>query len=237
MKTYKLMTLALALASLSSDMLLSLPSRSTTVLNQVQQPSKIEQPKNQQISLGRTRKRRVAGGKKGSCQGTPDAERLTAIVTETGDDITSKEMPTFLFYIPDTAQPSLKAKFRLQANNQNVKPPIEITPKETPGIIKVQFPAKLEQNKPYAWSLEISCGLGRSESVNGTVIYKVANPSLAEQLKRTKSKQEASELYQREGFMLDAVAVSAEDSTAKQNWQKLLQNLGLTALLDKRVIP
>ena len=234
MKVPKLiMTFGLAFIGLPIDILLPLPSRSITVLNQVPQRLRTEQPKNQQISLGRT-KRRVAGGKKGACQGTPDAERLTAIVTEAGDDITSKDLPTFLFFIPDTAQPSLKGKFRLQANNQNVKPPVEVTPKGTPGIIKVQFPAKLEQNKPYAWSLEISCGLGRSESVNGTVIYKVASPVLAEKLKRRNlSKQEASELYRREGFMLDAVAVLADDSAAKQNWQKLLQDLELSALLDK----
>jgi Domain of Unknown Function (DUF928) len=202
-------------------------SPETTTVRQVSQSQ----------GIGRSKKRK-AGAKRGVCANSRKDEILTAIVPEQGDDLTSKPSPTFLFFVPDAPQPDLKATFRLQVSAKNDRSPMPVTIKNTPGIIAYRLNSPLEAGKNYDWSLEISCGKGRYQNINGTVVYKPLSRELQEKLDKAKSNKKAMvEIYQKEGLILDAVAVSAELATTDAKfWEKQLKNLDLPELIEKRVV-
>jgi Domain of Unknown Function (DUF928) len=188
---------------------------------------------------GRPKNRRPAG-RKGVCPGEQSLTALTAVVPATGDDLTLSPTPTFLFLIPDAPQPSLKATFRLQANRRNIMPPIAVPITHTPGIVNIRLPQPIEPEKPFQWSLQVTCGAEKSFELNGTLMIKVASPDLMKQLGATQTGRERAALYQKAGFWLDAVATLAEaqvqDPTAQQDWQKLLQTLNLPELQQQPVV-
>ena len=191
-------------------------------------------------SLGRP-KHRKPGAKKGGCLGSPLPGELTAIVPETGDDLTVSDSPTLLFLIPEAPHDSLKAVFRLQVNNRNVAAPLELAIAGTPGIIKVKVPKSLEKNQPYQWLFQITCGSEKSLDLRGTVIVRAASPRLIKQLGNTHSLREKAAVYAREGLWLDAVATLADaqtrDLAVRQDWQTLLQTLGLPELQQQPIVP
>jgi Domain of Unknown Function (DUF928) len=192
------------------------------------------------VAQGRPKRRKPAG-RKGVCAGDRSIGELTAVVAATGTDLTISDTPSFLFFIPDSPQRSLKAIFRLQANRRNIIPPVQLSLTGTPGIIKVQLPKAIAKDQPFQWSFDVSCGVENRFSLQGTVISKAINLELVKQLSQLTSPRDRAALYQKEGLLLDAVATLAEaqsqDSTAKQDWQQLLQTLNLPELQQQPIVP
>jgi Domain of Unknown Function (DUF928) len=188
---------------------------------------------------GRPKNRRPAG-RKGVCPSEQSLMALTAVVPATGDDLSLSPTPTFLFLIPDAPQPNLKATFRLQANRRNIMPPIAVPLAHTPGIVRVRLPQPIVTEKPFQWSLQVTCGAEKSFEVTGTVVSKVGRADLVKQLGQAKTGRDRVALYQKAGFWLDAVAtlaeVQAQDPTAQKDWQNLLQTLNLPELQQQPVV-
>lgn len=104
---------------------------------------------------------------------------LTAIVLLTNNQVeafTVEGHPTFWFYVPYYFSEKLKsAEFVLLDGEKNIvfpKQKTEIRLPETPGIIKIRLPYKLETNKTYSWYFSIICDLqkpSRNPSVKGRI--------------------------------------------------------------------
>lgn len=182
-------------------------------------------------------KKRFGGGKLGVCDDSQPIN-LTAIVPQEGDDKTSKSTPTFLFFIPDKDNSTMKATFYLQHQGKNEQSPVSVSTKNSPGIIRHTVNSKLEAGKTYTWRFEVSCGRGRFQSVYGNVIYNPSSPELQRNLDKVKQNpKEMVEIYKQSGLYLDSIAVASELSTTDpQFWDKQLQDLALPDMSGKTII-
>ena len=187
---------------------------------------------------------RVAGTRgRSNCQVADTPDRLTALVAERGDMVTSSTTPSFLFYVPEPSNPPLNATFRLQnrVSNRNLFSPMNLTLNATPGVIRIQIPKSVQAGQRYRWSFQIDCGSEKQFSVSGGLVYKQPSASLAKQLAGRITPLQKAMLYRKEGFILDALAALAEarstDPKAEAEWSGLLESLALDNIAQKKSVP
>ncbi|MBP5975178.1 DUF928 domain-containing protein [Brasilonema sp. CT11] len=186
---------------------------------------------------------RLDGGDRGRCPATKTSanKNLIALVPATGEALSTAESPTILFYVPYASNSSLAARLSLQdENGYGVIKPVQITLSEIPGIVSLRLPKQLEKNKLYHWFFTIICDTKNGTNnagVDGWIRRIEPSPTLVRQLEK-KSQQERAELYIKEGFWVDALALQLEmRHTNDTGWTNLLQSLNLRAIAPEKIVP
>lgn len=193
---------------------------------------------------------RDGGGDRRNCQVLTKAvnQHLEALVPNDDKAQTTNNKPTFLFYVPylSTTTSPLTARFSLQDDDSiyNIINPMKVTLPTTPGIIPVQLPTALEKGKVYHWLFTVSCSSNDPAPniiVQGWVNLVEPSDNLASQLTATASPQERAELYMKEKYWLDALALLAQirdtSPQAEDDWNKALRELELANLAPEKILP
>jgi Domain of Unknown Function (DUF928) len=179
------------------------------------------------------------------------SQPLTAIVPEhrspQGNQVwglTKMEHPTFWFYVPYTKPVLVDISFTLQdESNPGEKKIIyhnsQIAAASTAGMIRIALPKSsptLATNKPYHWFLELNMGCTNGQRpifVEGWIQRTELDRNLSKQIDRATPTEKVA-LYAENGLWHDALttlanlrATKPQDPELNQNWQNLLDAIGL----------
>lgn len=172
----------------------------------------------------------------------------TVTITEVWG-LTSKEQPSFWFYIPYEKSSIKTIEFVLQTDNDTTIYRQNITAPPAPGIVRVQLQNQksiLEANKPYHWFFKVRVACDSQPAtlnyVEGWVQRVNLDASLREQLNKSSPRQQAA-IYAKNGIWFDALTTIAElrlanldDSQLTEDWKYLLKVVKLEKLATKVLI-
>ncbi len=185
------------------------------------------------------------------------ARPLTALVPATRDSqgdrvwgLTGMAHPTLLFYVPYAKNAIVDMSFTLQddsnpADTKIIYQNLKIASTQTPGILQIVLPKSIEPlatNKSYHWflTLNMTCTFGqRPFFVDGWVQRVDMQPDLSQEIEHSTPIKRVA-LYAENGLWYDAIATLAtlhfakpQDPELSQNWQDLLDAIGLKFLADR----
>ncbi len=185
------------------------------------------------------------------------AQPLTAIVPEYRSTqgnrvwgLTKMEHPTFWFYVPYAKPALVDISFTLQDESNPSEKKIvyrnsTIAATLTPGMTQITVPKSslaLTPDRPYHWFLELnmSCTNGqRPIFVQGWIQRVELDRNLSNQIDRATPTEQVA-LYAENGLWHDALNTLAnlqiakpQDSELTQDWQNLLDAIGLKDLADR----
>jgi len=161
--------------------------------------------------------------------------------------LTTKEHPTFWFYVPYELKSIRSAKFSLrnQAKQTVYETPVTLT--GAPGVISISLPSTappLEINKWYQSYLfiDISCEPNaplEKDSAQGWVKREALAPALKSELDNATTPQQRAMLYAKHGVWYEVMMTLAELSRTdpkEAEWTKLLQSVGLDAIASEPIV-
>jgi hypothetical protein len=186
---------------------------------------------------------RKGGASRGNCP--PMQPGLTALIPQINLGLTTKEYPTFWFYVPYSTTEIAQAELMLLDENQQpiLEKPMTIQLSQTPGIVGIKLPATakpLAVGQKYRWYFELECDAenpSNNPGVNGWVKRVTPSSELVTQLENY-STQQSYLVYAENGIWYDALTslikgrkdTSSEDSFS-QDWADLLEAVGLENLV------
>lgn len=175
--------------------------------------------------------------------GATSGDSLMALLPPNQSQIsTVKGLPAFLFYLPETSAQT--AEFILFNDRNQILYKLQFAITGNSGIIHLELPGfinlkPLEVQEIYPWSFSIICNpLSPSQNltVTGTVQRLPLSRSLATQLQNA-SPSRHPQIYAEAGLWMDAFSslvdvsqLPREDGSNQQEWETLLQFMGLEAL-------
>ena len=182
---------------------------------------------------------------------------LTAIVPAKNiyaGGLTVEEHPTFWFYVPYYSSEELNsAKLVLLDAEKNIVFQRKIRLPETPGIIEIRLPYKLEINKTYSWYFSIICDLqkpSRNPSVKGwiqrvepTKRLKQQLTGIAQQQDGVAKQQQKYLAYIENNIWYETLTNLAEsrrndplERTFHDDWDALLKELDFSELTQEPIV-
>ncbi|HEY9769485.1 MAG TPA: DUF928 domain-containing protein [Coleofasciculaceae cyanobacterium] len=158
---------------------------------------------------------------------------------------TLEEYPTFWIYVPQLAESSLQGEFILQDEQDiDIYRAFLNLPSKS-GILNIKLPPQpshsLKVGQKYHWYVKIFCGDKKEESgytfVDAWIERVVITPELEEQLS-TKNADRYQILIDNNIWYdaIDNLAQVQHNSTKKDRWNQLLSDLGLSDLIDRRIL-
>ncbi|MGB3401941.1 MAG: DUF928 domain-containing protein [Microcoleaceae cyanobacterium] len=187
---------------------------------------------------------RKGAASRGNCP--PTQPGLTALIPETNLGLTTKEYPTFWFYIPYSTTEIAQAELMLLDENQQpiLEKPMKIQLSQTPGIVGITLPSMakpLAVGQQYRWYFELECDAenpSKNPRVDGWV-KRVTPPSeLVSQLENNPT-QQSYLAYAENGIWYDALTTliqgikdASSSKTFNQDWANLLEAVGLEELVQ-----
>ncbi|MDJ0616525.1 MAG: DUF928 domain-containing protein [Calothrix sp. MO_192.B10] len=168
--------------------------------------------------------------------GKPIEDPITKLPSrEYRGSYTSKERPTFLFYVPYKSEDIKVSKFFLEGLT-TYQADISIT--GTPGIVKVSIPNEKEPLKIGNWYefrlyLELDCNENLPPQMRETYGY-VRRDVLKTTIKPNLLPQKKFDIYVKEEMWFDALEILANASNINNGrWKKLLNSAGLEEIADE----
>jgi hypothetical protein len=229
-----LMRLLYGLFSLAIAVLLSLSS--TAIANPPVKQIVSSSPRPSSPPPPRPTKPVWGGGLGDTCN---SQKPLTALILDGRERLTTiSEVPTFWFYIPNL--PDSSASLVFTVNTEDEKTQIYQTRLEVPngsGIVGLRLPAsiKLETNQTYYWYLRLNCnrksGTAANETVEGNILKLSRTPALEAKV------QLASPEVWYDALSMTAAGRLSKISTAEQDWQRLLNLMGMSELATEPILP
>ena len=183
-----------------------------------------------------------------NCPATP--KPLTALFANQGQDFTVTEYPTWLFYVPYTAQEISLMEFLL-FNETQTKTIYHTTVKlsDQPGIIKIQSPPEpgnsLAVNTTYHWRFNLDCEPDLTMAPDLVLQGWIRRIALNSQIENELSSAEAQEylVYQNHGIWYDAIAnlaqlhfTNPENNKLTQAWNDTLKSLELDWVISEPLV-
>lgn len=163
---------------------------------------------------------------------------------------TTKDHPTFFFYIPKTVKPVEGLEFVLR-DEDNSEPLYRQTfpAIEQAGIISITPPANqpsLKAGKEYTWGFSMICDANSREQdqfLEGKIEL-MQDENIAAQIQETTKPLDRAVLYATAGFWENALSILADlrtqnpnDPEVKQYWADLLKSVNLEEVADKPLLP
>lgn len=152
--------------------------------------------------------------------------------------LTTKEYPTFWFYIPDSLTPDHSGEFSLENENQEdiYKTPVTVTGTLL-SVVSVPLPPTvppLEIGKKYHWFFRVICDRTDSSSdivIDGWLQRIKPEDSLKKQLENAATPRERARLYAKAGVWYDSITELCRSDSKNTNfaadWAALLQAIHL----------
>ena len=164
--------------------------------------------------------------------------------------LTTKEYPTFWFYIPYHSTEIRQAELMLLDENQSpvLEKPILVQLSKTPGIISVKLPSTakpLELEREYRWFFELVCDSenpSNNHSVHGWIKRVQGSQELNSQLGNSQT-QKSYQIYAENGIWYDALtsliqgmSANPSDSTLSNDWSNFLKSVELEEFIQIPII-
>jgi hypothetical protein len=175
-----------------------------------------------------------------SCKST--SKPLTALIPVKNPVLTTREHPTFLFYVPYASDEVRVGEFSLlvwpEEKTRLYK--TRFTLPQTPGIVSLTLPSTpeyaLEEGKTYHWYLKLYCQTNTSSQpdldVNGWVERVALTPERERQIKAATP----DVLYDALANLAENLRTSPEDATLRNDWVNLLKSIGLEDLAQEPLV-
>jgi hypothetical protein len=191
---------------------------------------------------------RKGGASRGNCPATQPP--LTALIPQTNLGLTTKEYPTFWFYIPYHSTEIHQAELMLLDENQSpiLEKPILVQLSKTPGIISVKLPSTakpLELEQEYHWFFELVCDSenpSNNHSVHGWIKRVQGSQELNSQLGNNQT-EKSYLVYAENGIWYDAltsliqgISANPSDSTLSNDWSNFLKSVELEEFIQIPII-
>ncbi|MBD2088574.1 DUF928 domain-containing protein [Microcoleus sp. FACHB-1515] len=183
------------------------------------------------------------GASRGDCP--PTATPLTALApAESVWGLTTRDRPTFWFYVPYSLTDDRPATFVLLDSDRNYVYQTSSIRSTQAGIIKITLPPDLPPLAVgrYQWTLMIQCEVDNPVFTQGS-IDRIALPADLRDRLAQSSPAEQGALFADAGIWYDALTTLAElhsanptDRTTTSNWHSFLQSVGLSDLADQPLI-
>ena len=203
-------------------------------------------------SIGVPGRRQQGGTRSGGKCLTPE-KRLTALMPLNSYGVTVAAYPTFLFYMPKTADetPPQQAEFILQDENENNVYKATFQTSGKSGVISISLPVEtglqpLQVGKDYHWFFKVICTPQSPDadlSVDGRIKRVEPTPKLSSQLQQATPNNKAK-LYAQAEIWYDALTTLAEvrrvnpkDFAAAADWEKLLNSVDLGEIAQESLVP
>lgn len=201
--------------------------------------------------------RTAGGGSRGQCPNVAQGINppLMALVPAFSTPANSKETnvkgltmaatPTFFFYVPQI--PNTEAAFSLKDQDNNDIYQTNIAISDQQGIVSIQLPQDtpgLKVGQTYRWSFGLICNAEKNTEpkvvfVTGEIKRTEADASLTAKLQQAKPLEQAK-IYAENGIWFESLATLAKlrqtqptDSNLTQQWQQLLESVGLEAIANQ----
>ncbi|BAY21722.1 hypothetical protein NIES2100_14790 [Calothrix sp. NIES-2100] len=163
---------------------------------------------------------------------------------------TTKDHPTFLFYIPQTSKTLAGLEFALR-EDENSDPLYKETfpPVEQAGIVSVTLPANqpaLTAGKEYTWTFAMICDPNNRDQdiYQEGKIQLLQDENIAAQIEETPKPLDRAVLYATAGFWENAISILADlrrqnpsNPEIQQYWADLLKSVNLEEVTDKPLLP
>jgi hypothetical protein len=159
---------------------------------------------------------------------------------------TTEAHPTFWFYVPyeqkliDSAEISLR-----QPGKKTIDIPVDL--KKSPGFSNFTMPKKYSINQEEQYEVVLivkaSCDENSSPISDATsiqVVRKGLEPRLKAQIEQAKTPEDRIRLLAKNGFWIDAFALSAIQNpklSSRETWKELLKAAGLESMVDGNTRP
>ena len=158
---------------------------------------------------------------------------------------TLKEYPSFWIYVPELADTSYEAEFILQDDEDRDIYRASFNLPSKSGIFEIKLPPQpphsLKIGQKYHWYVKIFCGNEREKSgyifVDAWIERIAAFPQLQRQLNQ-KNADRARILIEHNIWhdAIDYLARFRQNNLSQDRWDRLLTNLSLSDLIDKRIL-
>jgi hypothetical protein len=170
-----------------------------------------------------------------------------ALLPPTTQALTVSERPTFFVYVPPTT--AQEASFSLQDDRGELHYQTKVALPENGGAISISLPetaSTLQVGKTYKWFFEIHCAAKFDPDnpiIEGSVSRTSIDPALESQLATSPTALAKAQLYGEAGIWYDTIATLAgarqarpQDPVLAQNWQELLNSVGLDEIADRPLV-
>jgi Domain of Unknown Function (DUF928) len=187
--------------------------------------------------------RRKGAGTLGVCGATPLP--LTALVPEYSNGQvfaqTVSSNPTLLFYVPYTSADNHRLTFVLQDEDGKEVYKQFVSSPQSPGLISVTIPSKLDINKQYQWFFKINCE-NPPQTVFGVIQRVALSQNVMQQINDATPEQKVR-IYAENGIWYDALSILAnlrrsrpQDTALKDDWNGLLNDVDLTEMNPQPIL-
>ncbi|BAY61541.1 hypothetical protein NIES22_16080 [Calothrix brevissima NIES-22] len=163
---------------------------------------------------------------------------------------TTKDHPTFFFYIPKTSKTVAGLEFSLRETPDS--DPIyreTFPPVGEAGIVSVTLPTNqpaLQADKEYHWNFSMICDPNSRDLdvfLEGTIEV-MQDANIAAQIQETPQPLDRAVLYATAGFWENAISILADlrrqnpnNAEVQQYWADLLKSVNLDQVTDKPLLP
>ena len=175
-----------------------------------------------------------------SCKTT--SKPLTALIPVKNPVLTTREHPTFLFYVPYASDEVRVGEFSLLVGLEEKTRlyKTRFTLPQTPGIVSITLPSApeyaLEEGQYYHWYLKLYCQTNTSSQasvdVNGWVQRVALNPERERQIKAA-----APDVwYDALANLALSLRASPQDARLRNDWANLLKSIGSEDLAQEPLV-
>lgn len=160
--------------------------------------------------------------------------------------LTTKEHPSFWFYIPYELDKNSPVTFALTDRNQAIfyQTTFEVSTTE-PGIIQIPIPStqsSLLVGKQYQWFFLVACNDNTFDELQGWISRIDLDRTVRAQMAPLASREQAM-MFAEHGIWQDALSVfgkqyqmSPQDTLARQDWLTLLESVGLNDISSEKIL-
>ncbi|MEO0430059.1 MAG: DUF928 domain-containing protein [Cyanobacteria bacterium J06656_5] len=201
---------------------------------------------------------RVSGGTRSpssvSCISDPQAPQLTSIFPDDDLGYTTDQYPAFHWYMPNNNASHVEFNlYEVVSEDEGIFQPVYQTafvPSSTAGIATLQLPnavglAPLSADNYYYWSVEVYCSDDATAVMmaEGFVELLRPDPLLAEALANSEGLDRAaiaaenSLWFDTTRALSDHLQTQPNDIQAIENWQTLLESIGLENIAEAPLLP
>ena len=180
-----------------------------------------------------------------SCKST--SKSLTALIPVKNPVLTTRQHPTFLFYVPYASNEIHVGEFSLlvELAEMTTLYKTHFTLPQTPGIVSITLPSKpeyaLEEGQDYYWYFELYCQTNTSSQPDVDVNGWVQRVALTPERKRQINTATPDVWYDASAKLAESLRASPQDARLRNDWVNLLKSIGsedlATELFVGPVIP
>jgi hypothetical protein len=164
---------------------------------------------------------------------------VTALIPVKNPVLTTREHPTFLFYVPYASDEVRVGEFSLLVGPEEKTRlyKTRFTLPQTPGIVSITLPSApeyaLEEGQYYHWYLKLYCQTNTSSQptldVNGWVQRVALTPERERQIKAATP----DVWYDTSANLALSLRASPQDAKLRNDWVNLLKSIGLEDLAQE----